>query len=110
LTADERQRVKSQYEAMAESDEPPYPLHGLHKIVEASVALQKKRSPRGQLVLAVTVNAAGDAISVEVLKSPDSETARAMAAVLMLEKYKPAVCKGVPCKMQFPFRINYRDM
>jgi hypothetical protein len=32
---------------------------------------------------------------------------KAMASVLMLEKYKPAVCGGSPCQMQFPFRMNF---
>lgn len=32
LTAAEKRRVKSLYELMAESDEPPYPLHGLRTI------------------------------------------------------------------------------
>ena len=107
LTEEEKQRVKSVYEPMAEGDEPPYPLHGLRTIVEASAKLQSALRVSGALTLAVTVSAAGEPIAVAVLKSPDEEMTKRMAAVLMLEKYKPAVCKGIPCQMQYPFRMNF---
>jgi len=107
LTADEKWRVKSQYEPMAVGDEPPYPLHGLHTILETCAKLQQQLRVRGALTLAVTVNAAGDPIAVESLRSPDPEMAKKVAMVLMLVKYKPAVCKGSPCQMQYPFRMNF---
>jgi len=30
------------------------------------------------------------------------------SSVLLLTKFKPAVCAGKPCKMQFPFRFKFR--
>jgi len=107
LTAEEKRRVKALYESMAEDDEPPYPSRGLRPILEASEKLQRKLLVQGAMSLAVTVNAAGEATAVEVLRSPDSEMTKQMATVLMLVKYKPALCKGTPCKMQYPFRMNY---
>jgi hypothetical protein len=61
----------------------------------------------GALTLAVNVNAAGKAVSVEVLRSPDMQMAKLVATVLMLQAYKPAICKGSPCEMQYPFRMNF---
>lgn len=58
--------------------------------------------------MAATIDAHGNAIAVEVFKSPDPQMTKAMAGVLMLEKYKPAVCGGSPCQMQFPFRTIFR--
>jgi hypothetical protein len=107
LTAEEKRRVKAMYEPMGENDEPPYPLHGQREILDAARKLGQRYRSQGVLSLAVTVGPGGDAISVDVLSSPDRDITRAMATVLMVEKYKPAVCKGSPCRMQYPFRINY---
>jgi hypothetical protein len=108
LTPEEKMVVKESYEKMAKDDEPPYPLHGPEGIFRASEALQHKLLVRGELDLAVTIDSHGAATTVEVFKSPDAELTKAMASVLMLEKYKPAICKGVPCQMKFPFRVVYR--
>jgi hypothetical protein len=110
LTPEEKQWVKSQYEPMGESDEPPYPLHGMRTILEAAAELQKKLYVKGSLSLAVTIDAQGKPIAVEVLTSPDTEMTKAMAKVLMLEKWKPALCKGSPCQMQYPFRTNFEHV
>ena len=107
LTAAEKRRVKSEYEPMAEDDEPPYPLHGLRTILETTEKLQKKLQVSGALTLAVNVNTTGKAVSVEVLRSPDMQMAKLVATVLMLQAYKPAICKGSPCEMQYPFRMNF---
>lgn len=108
LTAQEKLRVKELYEPMGENDEPPYPLHGPRTILDASATIGRSLRVRGWLTLAVTVSATGDAISVDELRSPDPALTKNMAAVLMLEKYKPAVCKGSPCQMQYPFRMEFR--
>jgi hypothetical protein len=108
LTPEEKLVVKESYEKMAKDDEPPYPLHGAEGIFRASEALQHKLLVRGELDLAVTIDSHGTATLVEVFKSPDAELTKAMASVLMLEKYKPAICKGSPCQMKFPFRVVYR--
>ena len=55
----------------------------------------------------VTVDSQGRAKSVSVLQSPDPKMTQYAAGVLMLETYKPALCDGTPCTMQFPFRITF---
>jgi hypothetical protein len=107
LTPAEKQRIKDRYQNMPANDEPPYPLHGLVTIMRATEELQHKLLAQGVLDLAVTVDAHGTATTVEVYKSPDAKMTKAMADVLMLEKYKPAVCNGSPCQMKFPFLMKY---
>lgn len=107
LTVEEQRRVKSLYQSMGDGDVPPYPLHGQREIIEAAQKLQKTLRVTGELTLAVTVNAKGEPINVEMLRSPNKEMTKEMAEVLMLQKYSPASCKGVPCQMQYPLRINF---
>lgn len=109
LTPQEKLRVKSQYESMAEGDVPPYPLHGPRRIIEATERLQNEFGVSGGLTLAVTISSKGKPLSVEALRSPDDQFAKAVAEVLMLETYTPALCKGVPCQMQYPFRATFRN-
>jgi hypothetical protein len=107
LTPEERRRVKSLYESMADGDEPPYPLHGPRQILEAAERLQKALQVTGKLTLAVTVDSKGEPISVQSILSPDKQMTKIMAEVLLLQKYSPASCKGVPCQMQYPLRIDF---
>jgi hypothetical protein len=62
----------------------------------------------GQLSMLVDVDEAGVPASVSVLKSPDDRLTKYVAAVLMEEKFKPGICGGLPCKMPFPFRMNFK--
>ena len=109
LTPQEKLVVKAPYGPMGADDEPPYPLYGLRKSFEASIKLADALRVRGELVLAVNVDSTGQPLSVEVIDSPDKEMTKRMAAVLMLDKYKPAVCSGAPCKKQYWFRMNFVD-
>jgi hypothetical protein len=107
LTPEEKRRVRSLYQSMPEGDEPPYPLHGLRPIFEAAERVQKALQVNGKLALAVTVNSKGEPINVEMIQSPDKQMTKIMAEVLLLQKYSPASCKGIPCQMQYPLRINF---
>jgi len=108
LTPEEQALVKSQYEQMGPNDEPPFPLNGLGPIYKAIAAGQDKFVVTGKMVLLVSVDSKGDATSVSVLSSPDPEMTQFAASVLMLQKYKPALCDGTPCAMQYPFRISLK--
>jgi hypothetical protein len=107
LTVEEKRRVSSLYQSMGDGDVPPYPLHGPREIIEAAQKLQKALRVTGELTLAVTVNAKGEPMNVEMLRSPDREMTKVMAQVLLMQKYSPASCKGIPCQMQYPFRIDF---
>lgn len=107
LTPEQRLIVKSQYEGMASDDEPPYPLNGPRSLYKAMSSAQDKLHVSGKLSLIVDVDSSGQPTAVSMLSSPDPELTRFAAAVLITTKYKPARCKGEPCAMQFPFRINF---
>jgi hypothetical protein len=68
--------------------------------------VQQKLRVEGDLTMFVDVDSEGHAVSVSVLQSPDAQFTQAAASVLMLQEYKPAVCGGKPCRMQFPLRMK----
>jgi hypothetical protein len=107
LTPAEQEMVKSRYEAMMPLDEPPYPADGLVPLFNAVRKVQDAVLAQGELTMFVEVNQQGEATAVSVLKSPDPKLTQAVAAVLMLTKYKPALCRGQPCSMGYPFRMNF---
>lgn len=108
LTPEQQAAVKALYEQIGPDDEPPFPAAGLAPIYKAVAAAQQKLQVTGSLTMAVQVNSQGEATSVEVLRSPDPRMVQFVAAVLMLQKYKPALCSGSPCTMQFPVRMEFR--
>lgn len=108
LTSEQQAAVKALYEQIGPDDEPPFPADGLAPIFKAVAAAQQKLQVSGSLTMAVQVNPQGEATSVDVLRSVDPRMVQFVAAVLMLQKYKPALCSGSPCTMQFPFRMEFR--
>lgn len=106
LAEEEKRLVRSQYENMAETDEPPFPLAGLAPLYRAVADGQQRRLAEGELSVIVDVDASGQALQAAVYKTPDPALASYVAGVLLKQKYKPAVCGGQACAMQFPFRIK----
>ena len=113
LTREQQNAFKSQYEQMAEDDEPPFPLDGLGPLYKAIGEIHKQFLRRrfglgvdGLLAMHVQVDSQGKATSVAAYRSPDPEMTKFAATVAMLTKYKPAVCGGQPCAMAFPIRIQ----
>ena len=104
FTPEEKERVRDEYENMPENDEPPFPENGLGPILEDVATLISKLSIEGELSMVITVDSKGKASNVKFLKYPDLEAAKSIAYVFVKAKYKPAVCSGQPCKMDFPFR------
>ena len=88
-------------------DEPPYPIDGLKPVFEARREVQRKLLAEGELSMFVEVDPKGQATAVSVIKSPDPKLTQVVASVLMLTKYKPAVCRGQPCQMAYPLRTTF---
>lgn len=107
LTEEQKDAVKSQYEAMRPTDEPPYPADGLLPLYSAIHKVQQKVLAQGELVIFFDINAEGEASKASVIKSPDPQLTRAVAEIVMLTKFKPAVCKGMPCAMGYPYRMRF---
>jgi hypothetical protein len=108
FTENEKAALRAEYENMPDSDEPPFPERGLKAVIEPLSKLITRLRLEGNVTIIVTVDAQGAATDVALVKYPDLETAKAVAAVLFETKYKPAVCGGQPCRMQWAFRTILR--
>jgi hypothetical protein len=107
LTAEEKAIVHAPYEAIAPGDEPPFPADGLKPLFNAIRNGQRYLLVKGSLRLIATVDATGDVQSVEVLASPDAEVTTFVAKLLMATKFKPALCHGLPCRMEYPLNLQF---
>jgi hypothetical protein len=106
MTAEQKRFLRSQYENMADADEPPFPEAGLERIFRAVARGQQKRLARGELSIIVDIDASGMATKASVYSTPDTDLANYTAGVLLKQRYKPALCGGQTCAMQFPFRVT----
>lgn len=108
LSPHSQAKFKQNYEDMAEGDEPPFPEGGLKVVLEPIHKLQSKLLVRGDLFLTAKVDASGVAQSVTAIGSPSPEMTKLASHVLMLTKFKPAMCSGQPCSMEFPLRMRFK--
>jgi hypothetical protein len=109
LTPEQKSYFHAMYESIAPGDEPPFPLEGMKPIVTAIRKAQAMRQATGELSLAVTVGADGKARQVADYGSlDDPEMTKFASSVLLMTQFKPAVCGGAPCTMQFPFTMKLK--
>lgn len=110
LTPEQKAEFRAQYDSIPDGDEPPFPVQGLKPVFNSIQKGQDVMQARGMLDFTVTVGADGKATHVDAVDSITGVNAREMsnyvASVLMMAKYKPAVCSGKPCAMQFPFKLK----
>ena len=104
LSAEEKQAINNWYEYIAPGDEPPFPLEGLRPIYDALRKAQAKLLVNGELYIFATVDATGQVTSTKIIGNPSPEMTNFAASLLLLTKFKPAVCGGKPCVMDFPLR------
>lgn len=109
LDAAQKAVLFQDYENLPAGDEPPFPLYGVHHLVQPLVRFADTWNPVGPLVASVQVDALGNAVAVTVYKSPDPQLTRLAGGALALEKYKPASCHGEPCAMQYVLRLDFPD-
>jgi hypothetical protein len=106
LLPSEREAVHKDYEGLARGDEPPFPADGLKPLHEAALKAQMQRYATGRLFVLASVDVDGTVTEVKVMESPDPEMARFVASMLLMTRFKPALCAGRPCAMDF--RFGYR--
>ncbi|MBL8302665.1 MAG: hypothetical protein JNM26_07830 [Ideonella sp.] len=104
LTAGEKAIVHGWYDAIAPGDEPPFPAEGLKPIYEALSKGQDRLEAWGELFLIASVEANGKVSEVKAIGAPGAAMVQFAATVLILTRFKPAVCGGRPCRMEFPLR------
>jgi Gram-negative bacterial TonB protein C-terminal len=107
FTPEEKAKFQAQYSDMPETDEPPFPAKGMAPILRDVMKLADALRAEGNLSMFVTIDATGAATQISLLKSPSKEFANAVAHILITAKYKPAVCGGQVCTMDFPFRMSF---
>jgi hypothetical protein len=107
LSPEQQAFLKSDYEGLGPDDEPPFPRDGLETVLKAMAEVQRAVPAQGMLTLVVSVDAAGVATDAQALEAPNRDVAYLAAHVLMLEKYKPGICQGSPCAMQYLFRMHF---
>lgn len=110
LTPEQKAEFRNLYVSIPDADEPPYPIKGMKPLFHAIQQGQDIMQVRGQLDFVATVGPDGKATHVDSLGGVTGVNAREMseyvASVLMMAKYKPAVCAGQPCTMEFPFKLK----
>lgn len=109
LSKEQRDAVKSVYEPMPEDDEPPFPADGLEPILRALVKIQEFLQDHGKLSVAVDVGVDGIATSVALQGTPTAGMKRFVSEYFLLTRYKPAVCGGQPCRMQYAFSMVFSN-
>ncbi|MEJ0085046.1 MAG: hypothetical protein WDO72_05165 [Pseudomonadota bacterium] len=109
LTEAQKEELHKMYESLPPGDEPPFPINGIKPIFTAIKNAQRTLQARGALDLAVTVGPDGKAIKVDDFSNLRStQMAELAQQVLLLTTYKPGVCSGQPCTMQFRFTQKLR--
>jgi hypothetical protein len=113
LGQEEKDMLKSAYENMPDKDEPPYPEYGMQEIWTPLSKLHQLMVRdgilvRGNFYALVRVDGTGKGRSISILETPDTDFNKPAAIVLLKKvKYKPAMCNGAPCVMDFPVRIEF---
>lgn len=108
LSPSERKTLHGLWENIPSGDEPPFPIDGLRPIHAAMARAQQALSVAGPLDLVASVSATGEVTEVKALGSPSPEMTKYAAAVLFNTKFKPAVCAGKACAMQYPFSFLFK--
>ena len=108
LSPEDRARFNENYESIPHGDEPPFPVGGLKIVLEPMYKAQTKLLVRGDLFLVAKIDSTGVAQEVTAIGSPSREMTRFASQVLLLTKFKPAVCTGQPCVMEFPLRMQFK--
>jgi hypothetical protein len=107
LSAQDRENLHSWWESLSDGDEPPFPEKGLKHIHDAVFKAQGKLMVEGDLFLIASVDPTGDVVEVKTIGSPSPEMTKFAASVVLLTKFKPGLCAGAPCRMDFPIRYRF---
>jgi hypothetical protein len=103
LTEVQKAALRALYSAMPEGDEPPFPVEGMRAIFYPIRNAQRITPSRGEINMVVTVGPDGKASRVESFGSESPKMNEVAQQILLLTRYKPGICSGRPCTMQFRF-------
>lgn len=107
LDAAEKAQLRADYEGMPAEDEPPFPADGLLTIFTAVKDGMDKMGALGTLTLVADVDSAGKVRHVDSFGKVDPDFARFASRVLVATPFKPGLCAGKPCNMQYVLRLQF---
>ncbi len=107
LSPEHQDMIRSAYENLADSDEPPYPVKGMQAFLKQTTKVQQALLQHGAFRAAALVDAKGAVQSIDVIETPSAEMSQLMAMVLFETQFKPGLCAGQPCQMEFPVMIKF---
>lgn len=108
LTAEEKAKLNADYEAMPPGDEPPYPLGGLVAYSDPLSRRAFERRAVGELKAVSTVDASGRVTGTVVHALPEGLGEDDVKRVMSRVPFKPAVCGGRTCVMDFLITMNFQ--
>jgi hypothetical protein len=101
FTDEQRRSYRAHYPLLHETDEPPFPVAGMRKMLELIKKAWYTIPANGDLDVSVKVDKDGKPTSVKVFLSPDPDLTQIAGMVMMAEKFKPGLCGGTPCASEF---------
>jgi hypothetical protein len=110
LTPEQKEALHAMYPSLRPGDEPPFPEKGIKPIFNTVKNAQHVLQARGELDMVVTVDPDGKAVKVENLGNVQNpRMLEATQQALLQTKYKPGLCSGTPCTMQFRFQQKLKS-
>jgi hypothetical protein len=107
LPPEARKTLHGYYQEIKEGDEPPFPAEGLKAYLDPIQKAQQKLLVEGAVNLIATVDRKGEVVRVQVLGTPIPKMSEFAGRALLLTRFKPAVCAGEPCQMDFPVYLLF---
>jgi len=108
LTPEQKAVVRAEYDNVGPNDEPPYPKYGLADVADAVSRMSVRDPIEGEVILTVRVDESGEAKSVSIYKTPDTRLSNLVALMVTRSKFKPGLCEGRPCTMNYVFRYYFK--
>lgn len=106
LSDEQKAVVRGWYVDMPAGDEPPYPRAGLRPVIEAVWRGQRRMLETGDLLVVATVDGRGEVQEVQAFGTPNKALIDYISRVVIQTRFKPAVCGGTPCRMDFPLKVQ----
>ena len=102
LSDAEKAKIRANYDSMPEADEPPFPKAGLEPIwKEVTKEGRHSSNQIGDVVVVASVDKDGVVREVAVYNTTSNNMTRIVSTALAATEFKPAVCSGKPCAMDF---------
>lgn len=108
LTQAQKNKVLTNYPALEAGDEPPFPVKGERALFDAVARINEAVGVvEGDLGVHVLIGKDGKPVTVTTYGAPDPALVRAISNLMLLQEYKPAVCRGAPCDMVYGLKFAF---